>query len=169
MSIYEKWQEIITNQNEASFPQFWEDYSTAEERIYTHILESKNPIFKGKFHELTKKFETTDELLIGFLDGISSSISEKLDLDLVTQDSDIKITIDFEKLYFNMLEANAEHLYSIPAWQNILMEEKMKKIKKDHKRSKIVIKEEKIGRNDLCPCGSFKKYKKCCGRNNFES
>jgi preprotein translocase subunit SecA len=23
---------------------------------------------------------------------------------------------------------------------------------------------EKIGRNDLCPCGSGKKYKKCCGR-----
>jgi len=23
---------------------------------------------------------------------------------------------------------------------------------------------EKIGRNDMCPCGSGKKYKKCCGR-----
>jgi len=22
----------------------------------------------------------------------------------------------------------------------------------------------KIGRNDPCPCGSGKKYKKCCGR-----
>ena len=27
----------------------------------------------------------------------------------------------------------------------------------------IVNKEEKIGRNDSCPCGSGKKYKKCCG------
>jgi preprotein translocase subunit SecA len=24
---------------------------------------------------------------------------------------------------------------------------------------------EKIGRNDLCPCGSGKKYKKCCMNN----
>ena len=24
----------------------------------------------------------------------------------------------------------------------------------------------KIGRNDPCPCGSGKKYKKCCGRDN---
>lgn len=24
--------------------------------------------------------------------------------------------------------------------------------------------ENKIGRNDLCPCGSGKKYKKCCGK-----
>jgi len=24
--------------------------------------------------------------------------------------------------------------------------------------------EEKVGRNDPCPCGSGKKYKKCCGK-----
>jgi uncharacterized protein YecA (UPF0149 family) len=24
---------------------------------------------------------------------------------------------------------------------------------------------QKIGRNDPCPCGSGKKYKKCCGMN----
>ena len=29
---------------------------------------------------------------------------------------------------------------------------------------KPVVKGEKIGRNDLCPCGSGKKYKKCCGQ-----
>jgi preprotein translocase subunit SecA len=27
-----------------------------------------------------------------------------------------------------------------------------------------VVKEQKVGRNDPCPCGSGKKYKKCCGR-----
>lgn len=29
---------------------------------------------------------------------------------------------------------------------------------------KTVVKEEKVGRNDPCPCGSGRKYKKCCGR-----
>ncbi len=29
----------------------------------------------------------------------------------------------------------------------------------------IVREEPKIGRNDPCPCGSGKKYKKCCGKN----
>ena len=28
-----------------------------------------------------------------------------------------------------------------------------------------IVKEKKIGRNDPCPCGSGKKYKKCCGAN----
>ncbi|MPN57760.1 Protein translocase subunit SecA [bioreactor metagenome] len=29
----------------------------------------------------------------------------------------------------------------------------------------VVNKEKRIGRNDPCPCGSGKKYKKCCGQN----
>ena len=27
-----------------------------------------------------------------------------------------------------------------------------------------IVKEKKVYPNDLCPCGSGKKYKKCCGR-----
>lgn len=30
--------------------------------------------------------------------------------------------------------------------------------------AKPIVKKEKIGRNDLCPCGSGKKYKACCGK-----
>jgi len=30
------------------------------------------------------------------------------------------------------------------------------------KRNKTVHKKEDVGRNDLCPCGSGKKYKNCC-------
>ena len=30
---------------------------------------------------------------------------------------------------------------------------------------KPIVKEQKVGRNDPCPCGSGKKYKNCCGRN----
>lgn len=32
-------------------------------------------------------------------------------------------------------------------------------------RTQTPVKSEKIGRNDPCPCGSGKKYKKCCGAN----
>jgi preprotein translocase subunit SecA len=30
---------------------------------------------------------------------------------------------------------------------------------------RVIAKTQKVGRNDPCPCGSGKKYKKCCGRN----
>ena len=29
----------------------------------------------------------------------------------------------------------------------------------------VVNQEPKVGRNDPCPCGSGKKYKNCCGKN----
>ena len=35
---------------------------------------------------------------------------------------------------------------------------------KETEKKKPIKKEKKIGRNDLCPCGSGKKYKQCCGK-----
>ncbi len=32
--------------------------------------------------------------------------------------------------------------------------------------NKPAVNKDRVGRNDLCPCGSGKKYKKCCGQNN---
>ena len=32
----------------------------------------------------------------------------------------------------------------------------------NHEKQMPVVNEKKIGRNELCPCGSGKKYKKCC-------
>jgi preprotein translocase subunit SecA len=34
----------------------------------------------------------------------------------------------------------------------------------DKKQPKRNAASDKVGRNDPCPCGSGKKYKKCCGR-----
>jgi uncharacterized protein YecA (UPF0149 family) len=33
-------------------------------------------------------------------------------------------------------------------------------------KDETVQRKEKVGRNTPCPCGSGKKYKKCCGRND---
>ena len=32
-------------------------------------------------------------------------------------------------------------------------------------KKKPIVKAIKVGRNDPCPCGSGKKFKKCCGQN----
>lgn len=46
--------------------------------------------------------------------------------------------------------------------------QKMKEFGKMRRARRIkarpVINHQKVGRNDLCPCGSGKKYKKCCGK-----
>lgn len=42
--------------------------------------------------------------------------------------------------------------------------EKKKNVEKELKRDFTVINKNKIGRNELCHCGSGKKYKYCCGK-----
>ena len=43
-------------------------------------------------------------------------------------------------------------------------EEKLKELYREAKKANTIVKGPKIGRNDPCPCGSGKKYKKCCGK-----
>lgn len=165
MKIYDKWQDIISNQTEESFSSFWEKYSNTEKRIYKDILEHSQSTFCGIFKDLAQKYDTSETLFMGFLDGINSSLNEPLNLNEINEDSKISLSIDFEKLYFNMLEAKADYLYTLPQWQSILSEEKLEEITKAQKRSKTVVRDEKkVGRNEPCPCGSGKKYKKCCSK-----
>ena len=63
-----------------------------------------------------------------------------------------------------MVAAKAEWLYALPMWNDIIDEETQKRLYLEQKKSGTVVKEQKVGRNDPCPCGSGKKYKKCCGR-----
>ena len=44
-------------------------------------------------------------------------------------------------------------------------EETRKTLYKEQKSSTTIVKDEKVYPNDPCPCGSGKKYKKCCGKN----
>ena len=164
MSLYKQWVDLMEGQTDETFDAFWKEYSETETRIYTHILESKEPRLAGKFSELTAKFEADPVIFMGFLDGIQTSLNNPMELEAVTEDTEIDLDIDFEKLFFNMLKADADYLYTLKAWEGIFSEEKIMQIIKDFKRSKIVHKEKEPGRNDPCPCGSGKKYKNCCGR-----
>ena len=165
MSLYKQWLDLMEGQTDETFEAFWKEYSETETRVYAHILESKEPRLTGKFSELAAKFEADPVIFMGFLDGIQTSLNNPFELDAVTEDTDIDLDIDFEKLYFNMLKADADYLYTLKAWEGIFSEDKIMQIIKDFKRSKIVHKEKEPGRNDPCPCGSGKKYKKCCGKN----
>ena len=102
--------------------------------------------------------------MVGFLDGIDDSLFTSNNLDDITEDSEVTLDIDYEKLYMNMVGCNAEWLYTLPMWDAIFTKEKRDQLYKQEKTSHTVVKPPKVGRNDPCPCGSGKKYKKCCGR-----
>ena len=166
MALYQDWVDLYENQTEESFRKFWEDYSSAETKIYQAILSDPSVKMSGTIAEQAEKLGVDKALFMGFLDGINDSlVTPNETLEEMAEDTPFELDIDFEKLYYNMLDAKADYLYTLPEWDSILTDEKREDITKAYRRSKTVVKEPNIGRNDPCPCGSGKKYKKCCGRN----
>lgn len=165
MNLYEQWQNLINSQTDETFDDFWEKYSSAETRIYSGILDDPGKNVTGTFKDLAEKYAADHVIFMGFLDGINTSLKNEQSFKEFDENSEVDLEIDYEKLYFNMLEANADYLYTLPQWDNILTEEKRQEIVMNWKKSKTVVKDKKPGRNDPCPCGSGKKFKKCCGAN----
>ncbi|MBQ6537859.1 MAG: SEC-C domain-containing protein, partial [Eubacterium sp.] len=105
-------------------------------------------------------------IMVGFLDGINDSLKTPNPIEEMEEDTEVALDIDLELLYKNMVDNNAEWLYTLPQWEPLLTPERRKELYKEQKASGTIRKENrKIGRNDPCPCGSGKKYKQCCGRN----
>lgn len=168
MSLYTEWRNLSDNhESQESEVKFWEDYLKVEAGIYNELLNNKQQVVEGKVSELAAKYNTSVEFFMGFMDGISESLIEELTeekLETIEANSEIKLEIDWEKLYFNMVNVEAHWLYNLQGWNEILPEATRKEIQKAYKNSKTVVKEVRIGRNDPCTCGSGKKFKKCCGK-----
>ena len=142
----------------------WKDSFAVEKGIYEKLLADVTAVESGTVKELAEKFGTDIQTMTGFLDGINDSLKEANPIETMEEDTPVRLEIDPEKLYYNMVEAKATWLYGLPQWESILTEEKRKELYKLQKASGTVRKPHKIGRNDPCPCGSGKKYKHCCGR-----
>jgi len=165
MTIYTQWKDLIENQTDDTFEDFWKDYSETETRIYTAILDNPTTPLSGNLKELVDRFDADPVLFMGFLDGIQTSLVEPFSLEEMGEESSLSILVNPETLYLNMLIANADYLYNLPQWEDVLSDVKRAAITKAYKKTKIVVNNNKTGRNDPCPCGSGKKYKHCCGKN----
>lgn len=167
MSLFEQWQEAQNiESDDPRYGKFWSAYFGQEANIYKQILGEKSDIVEGTVAELSEKFGFSDVWTIGFIEGIGESLkTEALDLKELDENSPIRLEIDFEKLFYNMVKAPNQDLCHFSEWDDILTEERRKELTKACKTRDTVINTEKIGRNEPCPCGSGKKYKKCCGKN----
>lgn len=98
-----------------------------------------------------------------------TSIQEQLDYTLATllwnkEEDRVLISLyfkndTFEKIEFKIVTANdidSDNSERIAKLGRINAQRRFQEYKRNHPG--------KIGRNTLCPCGSGKKYKKCCGR-----
>ncbi len=167
MSLYQDWLDLAQNQERSRKDNdlFWNDYFDREKELYRRLLSDHETVWFGSFDTLAEGFDWEPIYFIGFLDGINTSLKTALDIDGIDHDTDIELDIDYEKLLFNMYEAKAPWLYELPEWDGVLPAERREEIRREWKASKVFVADKKVGPNDPCPCGSGKKYKKCCGRN----
>ena len=166
MTLLENWRNLAygegTNDKEKEI--LWKNYFGVEKGIYEKILSDYKTVIECTVKELTEKYNTDIQTITGFLDGINESLKEENKIETMDENTKIKIGIEPEKLYYNMVEAKADWLYNLPQWDNILTTQRRRELYREQKISGTVIKAPKIGRNDPCPCGSGKKYKHCCGK-----
>ncbi len=167
MSLLEEWRSVAYNQeaNKGEIQRFWQRYFLLEKGVYEKLLADPEEVVEGTVKELAEKYGITVMEMVGFLDGINESLIEANPIEEMDEDTKVSLAYDKEKLYKNMVDAKADWLYELPQWESIFDEDTRHKLYLEQKKSGTIIKEQKIYPNDPCPCGSGKKYKKCCGRN----
>ena len=166
MGLYQTWEEKVnrTHGGDKKAHEYINEYYEKEKDVYAKILSEKTAEVSGTVKELAERYGLEAFEVTAFIDGINTSLEETVDFETLEEDSAVTLKIVWDKLYYNMLKAKAPWLYQLEEWDGILDEEKREEITKQYKTDSQAV-SHKVGRNDPCPCGSGKKYKKCCGAN----
>jgi hypothetical protein len=169
MSYYSEWLEKLNDATDAARSQaFIEHYYALETAAYSTLLAEGQAQVSGQAAEMAERLGFGKDMVVylGFLDGISPCLKQAIDLDSIADDTLVDLDIDFPVLFTRMHEVKADWLYSLKEWNTVLSAEEQQELTRAYRTSKIV-RHEKIGRNDPCPCGSGKKYKNCHGRGDL--
>ena len=166
MELLKKWRETAYSQtaNKGDLQSLWDDYFQKEKEIYAQLLTNPDEEVKGTVRELAEKYDVDIMTMTGFLDGINDSLKEANPIEEMEEDTQVSLVFEKELLYKNMVAAGADWLYELPEWEPIFDEDKRKALYREQKSSTTIVKPDKVYPNDPCPCGSGKKYKKCCGK-----
>lgn len=163
MGLYKQWEDLANiPQTQEQHKAFWNDYFDAEKEVYRQILKDKKNKYSGAASEVADALGLEPVVFAAFVDGINTSLNEKIDLETLEEDTPVELDIDWEKLFYNMLDARAKWLYTLEEWDGVFSEEKRNEITRKWRADKQAVSQKTVGRNDPCPCGSGKKYKKCC-------
>lgn len=167
MALLQQWHDMAYSEtaNKGDLQRLWSDYFQKEKEIYAQLLKTPDKAVKGTVKELADKYEVDLMTMTGFLDGINDSLKKANPIDEMEEDTKVSLGFDKELLYKNMVGAGADWLYNLEEWNEIFDEDKRKALYREQKESTTVHRDKKIYPNDPCPCGSGKKYKKCCGKN----
>jgi hypothetical protein len=167
MALLKQWRDMAYSEtaNKGDLQRLWSAYFQKEKDIYAILLKNPDEEVKGTVKELAEKYNIDIMTMVGFLDGINDSLKTANPIEEMEEDTQVSLAFDKELLYKNMVAAGADWLYNLEEWNDIFDEETRKKLYREQKESTTIHKDKKVYPNDPCPCGSGKKYKKCCGKN----
>jgi len=167
-TLLAQWKGIAYNDqtDKNTLQKLWIDYFQKEKEIYKQLLKNPDEEVTGTVKELAEKYNIDIMTMTGFLDGINESLKTANPIEEMNEDTEVSLGFDKELLYKNMVAAEADWLYKLEEWDAIFDKDKQRALYREQKSSTTVVKAPRIYPNDPCPCGSGKKYKKCCGRNN---
>ena len=167
MALLEQWRSMAYSEtaNKGDLQRLWAAYVEKEKESYAQLLKNPDEVVKGTVKELAEKYDVDIMTMTGFLDGIDESLVESNPIEEMEEDTEVNLGFDKALLYKNMVAAGADWLYELEEWNDIFDEETRKALYKEQKSSTTIVKDKKVYPNDPCPCGSGKKYKKCCGKN----
>lgn len=167
MGLLQTWRDTAYSEtaNRGDLERLWKDYFKKERDIYAQLLKNPDEVVEGTVDELADKYDVELMTMVGFLDGINDSLKKPNPIEEMDENTKVSLAFDKELLYKNMVAAGADWLYGLEEWNDIFTPERQKELYKEQKGSQTIVKDAKVYPNDPCPCGSGKKYKKCCGKN----
>ncbi len=158
------------------------DYMTDEQKSLFEFL--RKDLQDDIFYDVSRKIilQTIDILWMEHLEIMNYTRSSVNLRAYGQRDPLVEYKREGLRLFREMRESIVEELANLLPYasENIKAEEERMNLKEIHRSDSVLTgaggknnvvsnkvlneKGEKVGRNDPCPCGSGKKYKKCCGR-----
>ncbi len=126
-----------------------------QEGISLRAYGNKDPLIEYK----KESFYVFEDMIY----RIQEEVTQKVFTRVLVGQADLKDVLDRIKTMHNEVKVFNNNAPAIEE-QN---KPQMPKMNNPQPQTKVqpIINADKIGRNDPCPCGSGKKYKKCCGKN----
>ena len=82
MALLQEWRDYAyaeDMQNSKKGEELWRNYFELEKGIYEQLLTNPEEVVEGTVEGLAEKYEVPLSMMVGFLDGINSSLNKEMD------------------------------------------------------------------------------------------
>lgn len=128
-----------------------------------HVLFLKNDLEQAYeyFESLLKKYPNDIDIIYNYLTCLKENHKEHAK-DIILKY--VPLSLEYNSQSEQLFKLSRDILNDLNEAELAKKYNNVNKVQNDFGKRKPVTKKVKVGRNDPCPCGSGKKYKKCCGK-----